>query len=62
MSISGKIAISLGVASSALLAAWLFSGDRKGKTKEFVAKKAAGLKDILKSERFVFDDQTAYYV
>jgi hypothetical protein len=62
MSTSGKIAISLGVASSALLAAWLFSGDRKGKTKEFVAKKAAGLKDILKSERFVFDDQTAYYV
>jgi hypothetical protein len=62
MSTSGKIAISLGVASSALLAAWLFSGDRKEKTKEFVAKKAAGLKDILKSERFVLDDQTAYYV
>lgn len=62
MSTGGKIVISVGVASSALLAAWLFSGDRKGKTKEFVAKKAASLKDVLKSERFVFDDQTAYYV
>ena len=62
MSTSGKIVISVGVASSALLAAWLFSGNRKLKTREFVAKKAAGLRDVLKSERLAFDEQSAYYI
>jgi hypothetical protein len=62
MTTSGKIALSLGVASSALLAAWLFSGDRKARTKEFVAKRAAGLRNVLKSEKTVVDDQSMYYL
>jgi len=39
-----KIAIGLGVAGGALLAAWLLTGDRKKKTKEFVAKRADDIK------------------
>lgn len=62
MSISGKIAFSLGIATSAFLAAWLLTGDRKEKTKEFVARKAESFKSVLKSEKFVAEDQEAYYI
>lgn len=61
MSTGGKIAI-VGIASSALLAAWLLTGNRKEKTREFVAKKAVGLKDNLKSEKFAKDEQEIYYI
>jgi hypothetical protein len=44
-----KIAIGLGVAGGALLAAWLLTGDRKKKTKEFVAKRANDLKKVFNS-------------
>jgi len=44
MSKTRKIAIGLGVASGALLAAWLLTGDRKKKTKEFISKKAQTIK------------------
>lgn len=44
MSTTRKIAISLGVAGGALLAAWLLTGDRKKRTKEFVARKASDFK------------------
>ena len=44
MSTTRKIAIGLGVAGGALLAAWLLTGDRKKKTKEFVSKKANDIK------------------
>lgn len=62
MNTSGKIAI-IGLASSALLAVWLLTGTRKEKTREFVAKKAEGFKDVLKSEKFVVvEDQEFYYI
>lgn len=48
MNSTKKIAIGLGVASGALLAAWLFTGDRKKKTKEFIAKKAGAIKNSFK--------------
>ncbi|HTH56333.1 MAG TPA: hypothetical protein VL728_09825 [Cyclobacteriaceae bacterium] len=61
MSTTRKLAIGLGVAGGALLAAWLLTGDRKKKTKEFIAKKAVDLKKALnKDERS--DDQDVYYV
>jgi hypothetical protein len=48
MNSTKKIAIGLGVASGALLAAWLFTGNRKKKTKEFIVKKAGAIKDSFK--------------
>jgi hypothetical protein len=61
MSTTRKIAIGLGVAGGALLAAWLLTGDRRKKTKEFIAKRADNLKKALnKDERT--DDQEGYYV
>jgi hypothetical protein len=43
--------IGLGVAGGALLAAWLLTGDRGKKTKEFVARRAEDLKQSLKKEK-----------
>jgi hypothetical protein len=48
MNSTKKIAIGLGVASGALLATWLLTGDRKKKTKEFIVKKAGAIKDSFK--------------
>lgn len=62
MSTTKKIAIGLGVASGALLAAWLLTGDRKKKTKEFIVNKAGKLKDTLKKDKNSFDDSDAHYV
>ena len=62
MSTTSKIAIGLGVASGALLAAWLLTGDRKKKTKEFIAKKADSIKKTFKKELESFDDSDVHYV
>jgi hypothetical protein len=51
MSTTRKVAIGLGIAGGALLAAWLLTGDRKKKTRDFIAKKANDLKrSLLKDE------------
>ena len=54
--------IGLGVAGGALLAAWLLTGDRKNKTKEFVAKKAEDLKKSFVKKVKDYDDSEAHYV
>lgn len=63
MSTTRKIAIGLGIASGALLAAWLLTGNRKKKTKEYISKKADGLKNVIKTEKKrSFDDSDAHYI
>ena len=62
MSTTSKIAIGVGLASGALLAAWLLTGSRKEKTKEYVVKKAQDLKETLKTNKKPFDDSEVHYV
>ena len=62
MSTTRKIALGIGLASGALIAAWLLTGDRKQKTKEFITKKAGTLKKVLKTEKGPFDDSDVHYV
>jgi hypothetical protein len=62
MSATRKIAIGLSVASGALLATWLLTGDRKNKTKEFIAKKAKTIKRTFKKDIGSFDDSDVHYV
>jgi len=62
MSTTRKIAIGLGVASGALLAAWLLTGDRKKKTKEFIAKKAESIKKTFNKDSESHDDSEVHYV
>jgi hypothetical protein len=51
MNTTKKIAIGLGVAGGALLAAWLLTGDRKKKTKDFVSKAANDLKKAFNNNK-----------
>lgn len=62
MSTTGKIAIGIGIASGALLTAYLLTGDRKDKTKRFVTKRAENLKKSLKTTKTSFDDSDVYYI
>lgn len=62
MKTTSKVAIGLGVAGGALLAAWLLTGDRKNKTKEFVTRKANDLKQALKKEVKDLEDSESLYV
>ena len=63
MNTSKKVAIGLGVAGTALLAAWLLTGDRKKKTKDFVSKAANDLKKAFTTkEDKAQDDSDINYV
>jgi hypothetical protein len=62
MNTTKKIAIGLGIAGGALLAAWLLTGDRKKKTKNFVAKAAQDLKQMLNKDAKPADDSDVHYV
>jgi hypothetical protein len=63
MSTTSKIVIGVGLASGALLAAWLLTGTRKHKTKKLITKGTERLKGTLKKEqKRVFDDSEIHYV
>ena len=62
MGTTRKIAIGLGLAGGALLAAWLLTGDRKKKTKDFLVKKAQNIKETLKTKEDSMDDTDVHYV
>ena len=62
MSTTRKVAIGIGIAGGALLAAWLLTGNRKKKTKEFIARKANNLKSVLKKEVNTPEDTDVHYV
>ena len=62
MSTTRKIAIGLGLAGGAPLAAWLLTGDRKKKTKDFIVKKAQDLKQTLKKDEDKLNDTDVHYV
>ena len=62
MSTYSKLAIGVGIASGALLAAWLLTGTRKEKTKKFISKGTATLKKSLKTTEQIADDSEIHYV
>ena len=57
-----KIVLGVSLASSVVLATWLLTGDRKVKTRDFVSKKAEGLRSALKSDRIQGSEFDAYYI
>ena len=62
MSTTRKIAIGLGIASGALLTAYLLTGNRKQKTKQFLSQKKEDLKSSLKTKKKSYDDSEVHYV
>lgn len=63
-----NVAIGLGIAGGALLAAWLLTGDRKKKTKELVVKGTQNLKQAIRKQgvgtqkESKFDDSEVHYL
>lgn len=62
MSSTRKVAIGLGIAGGALLAAWLFTGSRKKKTKDFIVRTASDIKKTFKKSTTAPDDSDVHYV
>ena len=62
MSTTRKIAVGLGVASCALLATWLLTGDRKKKTKEYIVKNTESIKRSFKRNFESGKDSDVNYV
>lgn len=62
MTTTGKIAVGVGIASGALLVAWLLTGTRKQKTRSVITKGTERLRQTLKkAENRVFEDSEAHY-
>lgn len=57
-----KVAIGLGLAGGALLAAWLLTGDRRKKTKNLVVRGTQNLKQAMKKEVEKYDDSEMHYL
>jgi len=57
-----KVAIGLGIAGGALLAAWLLTGSRKKKTKDFINRTASDIKKTFKKTSTSSEDSDAHYV
>lgn len=58
-----KIALGLSIASGALLTAWLLTGDRKYKTREFIVRKGDTIRKALKTDKPTdFDDSEVHYI
>ena len=62
MSSTRKVAIGLGIAGGALLAAWLLTGTRKKETKDFLARAASDLKKSVQSKPATPEDPEVHYV
>ena len=70
MNTTKKIAIGLGIAGGAALAAWLLTGNQGKRTKAFVAKKAQSFRESLRGnkrgdnqrEKQMADDSDVHYV
>lgn len=64
MNTTRKIVIGVGLASGALLAAWLLTGSRKEKTRAFVSKGARKIGQTLKQEKKIqtFEDSEVHYI
>ncbi|MBL7864995.1 MAG: hypothetical protein JNK10_08980 [Cyclobacteriaceae bacterium] len=62
MSSTRKVAIGLGIAGGALLAAWLLTGTRKKKTKDFIVRTASDIKKSFTKNTPSTDDSDVHYV
>jgi hypothetical protein len=61
MTATRTIVIGLGLAGGALIAAWLLTGERKKKTRDFVVKKAQNIKQAIQKDKENLDDPERYY-
>jgi hypothetical protein len=61
MGTTRKIAVGIGLASGALLAAWLLTGSRKKKTKDFLVKTTDEVKKAINKQRVTMEDSDRHF-
>jgi hypothetical protein len=61
MTTTRKIVIGLGLAGGAILAAWLLTGERKKKTRDFVVRRTQDFKEAIRKDKGNLDDPERYY-
>jgi hypothetical protein len=57
-----KFALGVGIASGALLTAWLLTGDRKQRTRQYIVRRGETIRKALKPAKKEFDDSEAHYI
>lgn len=62
MTSTRKLAIGLGIAGGALLAAWLLTGTRKKKTKDFITRATTDIRKSFQKEESSQNDADVHYV
>jgi hypothetical protein len=62
MNTTRKVAIGIGIAGGAILAAWLLTGTRKKKTRDFLVKRAHDVRRSLKKAETPVEDSDVNYV
>ena len=56
-----RLALGVGLASGALLTAWLLTGDRKTKTRQFIVRKGESVRNAIKSKSQENEDSEVHY-
>jgi hypothetical protein len=62
MKTTRKIVIGLGIASGAIFAAWLMTGDRAPKPKNYIVRRARNFKDSLKVVNNDREENEVHYI
>jgi hypothetical protein len=62
MNTTRKVAIGIGIAGGAILAAWLLTGSRKKRTRDFLVRRAHDIKRRLKKADSPVEDSDVNYV
>lgn len=57
-----NLALGLGIASGAVVTAWLLTGERKTKTREYIVRRTDTIKKSLQPKKQVFDDSEVHYI
>lgn len=61
MGTTRKIAIGLSIASGAIFATWLMTGDRAPRTKNYIVRRARNFKVAIKDNKY-YDDNEIHYI
>lgn len=56
-----RLALGVGLASGALLTAWLLTGDRKMKTRQFIVRKGESVRNAIKPKSADAEDSEVHY-
>ena len=62
MGVTKKLALGVGIASGAILTAWLLTGDRKGRTRDYLVRKTDSVKKSFKPEAVADETEAHYYI